>query len=56
MTAFHQDISASGAYTYAVSSPLGGYGSDWARDIAVDDAGNAYLTGEVSGWFPRSIR
>src|SRR6185369_407116 len=31
---------------------LGGTGSDYARAIAVDSAGNAYVAGEAEGGFP----
>jgi hypothetical protein len=40
-----QIISASGSYTLAYSTYLGGSSSDYGRDIAVDGAGDAYVTG-----------
>jgi uncharacterized repeat protein (TIGR01451 family) len=45
-----QIISASGAYTYGYSSYLGGSGYDliWPAGVAVDRAGNVYVTGETS--------
>ncbi len=42
-----QIISASGAYTYGYSTYLGGDGDDWGYAIAVDGAGNAYVTGQT---------
>jgi uncharacterized repeat protein (TIGR01451 family) len=40
-----QIISSSGSYTLAYSTYLGGSNNDLARDIAVDGAGDAYVTG-----------
>lgn len=47
-------ISASGAYTLTFSTYLGGSDSDgWATNLAVDDAGNAYISGSTWSWdFP----
>jgi len=48
-----QIISASGVYTYGYSTFLGGAGDDWGNGIAVDEEGNAYVTGETPSWnFP----
>jgi hypothetical protein len=41
-------ITASGAYTYGYSTYLGGNSNDYALKIAIDDAGNTYLTGYTS--------
>ncbi|MDR4507687.1 MAG: SBBP repeat-containing protein [Candidatus Brocadiaceae bacterium] len=50
--AFVTKIDASGAFL-SYSTYLGGKFSDWGRGIAVDSAGNAYVTGEtVSPDFP----
>jgi hypothetical protein len=40
-----QIISASGVYTYAYSSYVGGSDYDWGNAIAVDGDGNTYVTG-----------
>ena len=48
-----QIISASAVYTYGYSTYLGGAGDDWGNGIAVDEEGNAYVTGETRSWnFP----
>ena len=44
---FVTKLSPAGAVLY--STYLGGPCEDYARDIAVDGAGNAYITGEVNG-------
>ncbi|MDR4507969.1 MAG: SBBP repeat-containing protein [Candidatus Brocadiaceae bacterium] len=50
--AFVTKIEASGA-SLSYSTYLGGNGSEWGRGIAVDSAGNAYVTGETrSSDFP----
>jgi uncharacterized repeat protein (TIGR01451 family) len=47
-------ISVSGAYTLTFSTYLGGSANDgWATNLAVDDAGNAYISGSTWSWdFP----
>jgi hypothetical protein len=46
-------ISAGGVYTFGYSTYLGGNGSDTGYDLAVDEGGNAYVTGAThSSDFP----
>ena len=56
MDAFVSKLNPTGT-ALVYSTFLGGTNSEWGRDIAVDTAGNAYVTGKtMSSNFPTTAR